>query len=133
MRQHGHCRKRTHHSSGSTWEPIIGYSRAVKVGAFIYVSGTTGTGPDGKVAAGLEAPTRQAVQNIEKALRSLGAGLESVVRTRMYLTNIADWEKAARAHGEFFRNIKPATALVEVSKLISPDMLVEIEADAVVG
>lgn len=123
---------RTKVSSGSVWEPVIGYSRAVKVGPFIYVSGTTGTGPDGKVPEGLEAQTRQALANIDKALRNIGASREDIVRTRIYLTNIADWEKAARVHGEFFRQIRPATAMVEVSKLISPEMLVEIEADAVV-
>jgi reactive intermediate/imine deaminase len=120
-------------STGSKWEPIIGYSRAVKVGNHIFVSGTTGTGTDGKVAKGdLEAQTRQAILNIQAGLEKAGAKLENVVRTRMYMTNIKEWEKAARAHGAFFKEIRPATAMVEVAKLIDPDMLIEIEADAVV-
>lgn len=120
-------------STGSKWEPIIGYSRAVKVGNQIFVSGTTGTGADGKVAKGdLEAQTRQAILNIKQGLEKAGAGLQNVVRTRLYMTNISEWEKAARVHGDFFKEIRPATAMVEVSKLIDPDMLIEIEADAVV-
>lgn len=120
-------------STGSKWEPIIGYSRAVKVGNQIFVSGTTGTGADGKVAKGdLEAQTKQAILNIQAGLEKAGATLENVVRTRLYMTNIAEWEKAARAHGAFFKDIRPATAMVEVSKLIDPDMLIEIEADAVI-
>ena len=121
-------------STGSKWEPIIGYSRAVKVGSQIFVSGTTGTNADGKVAKGdLEAQVKQAILNIKAGLEKGGATLQNVVRTRMYLTDISQWEKAARAHGEFFKDIRPATAMVEVSKLIDPDMLVEIEADAVIG
>jgi reactive intermediate/imine deaminase len=120
-------------STGSKWEPIIGYSRAVKVGNQIFVSGTTGTTADGKVAKGdLEAQTKQAILNIQAGLEKAGAKLENVVRTRMYMTNIKEWEKAARAHGEFFKEIRPATAMVEVSKLIDPEMLIEIEADAVI-
>jgi len=120
-------------STGSKWEPIIGYSRAVKVGNQIFVSGTTGTNAEGKVAQGdLEAQTKQAILNIQTGLKKAGATLAHVVRTRMYMTNIREWEKAARAHGEFFKDIRPATAMVEVSKLIDPEMLIEIEADAVI-
>jgi len=119
-------------STGSKWEPIIGYSRAVKIGNQIFVSGTTGTDAGGKVAKGdLEAQTRQAILNIQAGLEKAGATLGHVVRTRLYMTNIGDWEKAARAHGAFFKDIRPATAMVEVSRLIDPDMLIEIEADAV--
>lgn len=124
--------ERKRYSSGTKWEPIVGYSRAVRVGNRIYVTGTTATDENGNVVGKGDAyaQTVQAIKNIEKALKALGAGLENVVRTRMFVTDISLWEEIGRAHGEFFRKIMPATTMVEVSKLIDPDMLVEIEADA---
>ena len=124
---------RVKYSSGTKWEPIVGYSRAIRVGKIIHVSGTTATDSEGKLV-GIGDPGKQTVQalnNIRAALESVGSKLEDVVRTRVYVTDISRWEEVGKAHGAVFKNIRPTTSLVEVKKLISPEILVEIEAEAI--
>ncbi len=127
--------KRVNFSSGTKWEPIVGYSRAVRVGNVVYVSGTTATGSDGDLVGvgDAKAQTEQTLRNIQRALESLGAKLEDVVKTRIYVTDIEKWQEIGTAHGQVFKNVRPVTTMIEVKRLINPEMLVEIEAEAVLN
>ncbi len=126
--------QKQHYFSGTKWEPIVGYSRAIRIGDQVYVTGTTATNENGDIVGvgDAYAQTVQVIRNIEKALNALGAGLKDVVRTRMFVTDIARWEEFGRAHGEFFREVKPCATMVEVRRLIDDRMLIEIEVDAVI-
>ena len=127
--------ERVNFSTGTPWEPVVGYSRAVRVGSMVWVAGTTATGPDGLIVGRGDpaAQTRQVLENVKSALERAGARLDHVVRTRIYVRNVADWETIGRVHGQYFGQVRPAATLVEVSGLVDPDMLVEIGVDACIA